>query len=286
MTAAPNEQAVIFDCAGEQLVGIVSGAENGGGIGLLILVGGPQYRAGSHRQYVLLARRLSHFGVPVMRFDYRGMGDSGGEMLSFEHVVPDISAAVEAFRTAAPSVERIVLWGLCDAASEALLYWHATHDERVAGLVLADPWITSHEEFAKSQLRHYVQRPFQREFWTKLFNGGIDVTGALRDFAAVLMKTRDGASAPPTAIEMSFQEKMTRGMDSFRSPVLLLLSGDLTARDFIGHCETHPQWQRLIDRANVERGEVPDANHTFATAAARLRVENLTIDWLKRGFGI
>ena len=46
-------------------------------------------------------------------------------------------------------------------------------------------------------------------------------------------------------------------MDSFRAPVLLVLSGDLTARDFRQHCDTHPQWQRMVDKANVERGEIP-----------------------------
>ena len=42
--------------------------------GMLIVVGGPQYRAGSHRQFTLLARDVAATGVPTMRFDYRGMG--------------------------------------------------------------------------------------------------------------------------------------------------------------------------------------------------------------------
>jgi len=47
--------------------------------GVLIVVGGPQYRVGSHRQFVMLARFLADHGVPCMRFDYRGMGDVSGE---------------------------------------------------------------------------------------------------------------------------------------------------------------------------------------------------------------
>ena len=46
--------------------------------GVLIVTGGPQYRAGSHRQFVLLARFLAARGMAVLRFDYRGMGDSEG----------------------------------------------------------------------------------------------------------------------------------------------------------------------------------------------------------------
>lgn len=90
--------------------------------GVLIIVGGPQYRVGSHRQFVLLSRRLAGEGYPAMRFDYRGMGDAGGAMRSFEDVRADIGAAIEAFQRAVPSLRRIVLWGLCDAASAALLY--------------------------------------------------------------------------------------------------------------------------------------------------------------------
>ena len=46
-----------------------------------------------------------------MRFDYRGMGDAGGEARSFEDVSADIAAAIAAFRRACPAVERVVLWG-------------------------------------------------------------------------------------------------------------------------------------------------------------------------------
>jgi len=52
--------------------------------GVLIVVGGPQYRVGSHRQFLLLSRRLAAEGHPVMRFDYRGMGDASGAMRGFE----------------------------------------------------------------------------------------------------------------------------------------------------------------------------------------------------------
>jgi alpha/beta superfamily hydrolase len=47
---------------------------------VLVIVGGPQYRAGSHRQFTLLARSLAEQGFAVLRFDYRGMGDSTGAM--------------------------------------------------------------------------------------------------------------------------------------------------------------------------------------------------------------
>ena len=70
------EQALVFDCAGERMLGIVAIPEAAQATGVLILVGGPQYRVGSHRQFLLLARRLATDGIAAMRFDFRGMGDS------------------------------------------------------------------------------------------------------------------------------------------------------------------------------------------------------------------
>ena len=62
MVSAYLERALVFECEGEQLVGIVAAPE-AARVGVLVIVGGPQYRAGSHRQYVLLSRRLASAGV-------------------------------------------------------------------------------------------------------------------------------------------------------------------------------------------------------------------------------
>jgi len=64
---------------------------------VLIIVGGPQYRVGSHRQFVLLARHLAAQGIPVMRFDVRGMGDSKGKPRNFGQLDDDLRAATDCF---------------------------------------------------------------------------------------------------------------------------------------------------------------------------------------------
>lgn len=111
-----TEEAVVFGFAGEQLVGVLarperSNGEAGSRLGVLVVVGGPQYRVGSHRQFLLLSRKVAAAGFPVFRFDYRGMGDSSGEQRDFEAVSGDIGAAVDAFLKACPSVKEVVLWG-------------------------------------------------------------------------------------------------------------------------------------------------------------------------------
>src|SRR6185295_1875345 len=124
------ERPVLFECEGERLIGIIAVPEPPARVGVLVVVGGPQYRAGAHRQFVYLSRRLAAAGIPAMRFDYRGMGDSTGAARTFEDCGPDIAAAIDALRANCPAVARVVLWGLCDAASASLDYWHSARDPR------------------------------------------------------------------------------------------------------------------------------------------------------------
>src|SRR3954464_10472134 len=126
------ESALVFSCDGEQLVGVLTAPDKPCRTGIVVIVGGPQYRVGSHRQFVLLARALARDGYAAFRFDYRGMGDSTGAARTFDRVQQDIGAAIDAFMASCKQVTRIVLWGLCDGASAALLYWQSCRDDRIA----------------------------------------------------------------------------------------------------------------------------------------------------------
>jgi len=87
-----SERPLLFDCEGERLVGMLALPEKPSRVAVIVVVGGPQYRAGAHRQFVQLSRRLAEAGFPALRFDYRGMGDSSGMPRTFEECGPDIAA--------------------------------------------------------------------------------------------------------------------------------------------------------------------------------------------------
>jgi exosortase A-associated hydrolase 1 len=276
-----TEQAEVFSCAGEQLLGIVACPELPLDCGVLIVVGGPQYRVGSHRQFLLLARRLAAEGYPSLRFDYRGMGDSDGAMCDFEHVTDDIGAAIEAFQRACPAVKRVVLWGLCDAASAALLYVQARTDLRVAGLVLLNPWVRSEASLAQTHIKHYYgQRLMQREFWVKLLSGKMQVLKSVRGLLATAQQAR-GGRVQTSNESRSFQDRMAAGLRQFPGRVLLILSGqDYTAKEFLEFAGLNAAWSGLIEASRVSRVDVEDADHTFSAAAQRSAVENETLAWL------
>ncbi len=45
-----TEEAVLFNCVGDTLVGVLTKPQTPAETGVVVIVGGPQYRAGSHRQ--------------------------------------------------------------------------------------------------------------------------------------------------------------------------------------------------------------------------------------------
>ena len=278
-----SETPLLFSVAGEQLVGIAALPDVPGDCGVVVVVGGPQYRVGSHRQFLLLSRRLADAGYPVFRFDYRGMGDSVGEMRNFESVSEDIQAAIDAFMTACPQVRRIVLWGLCDAASAILLALHANPDPRVCGVVLLNPWVRSETTLAQTHIKHYYgQRLMQPEFWRKLFSGKLHILVSVREFLRNAAKARGGHAAR-TARAASFQDRMAAGLRQFSGQALLVLSGqDYTAREFIDFASADTAWEGGLVSSNLIRCDIAEADHTFSSAALRSRVEETTLTWLER----
>lgn len=276
-----SESALVFECDGDALVGILHRPEaDERNVGVVVIVGGPQYRVGSHRQFVLMARSLAAGGYPVLRFDYRGMGDSAGAVRTFESVHRDIKVAVDELLAARPSLRGVVLFGLCDAASAALMY--CCSDSRVRGLILANPWVRTEAGAARAVVRHYyVQRLWHRSFWAKVFAGEYRLFESLRDFVQSLRSARRAASTDAAAAAPAFLRRMREGFSGFAHPVLLLLSDrDLTAREFQDLCATSPEWSRCIAARNVRSYSVRDADHTFSSRASLQDVCSQSLQWL------
>jgi uncharacterized protein len=277
MSPAFVDEAVTFDCAGERLVGVVSRPQGrGAAVGAVIVVGGPQYRAGSHRQFVQWSRALAAAGTPTLRFDARGMGDSSGELRPFTALTDDIGAAIDALRAACPQVERVVLCGLCDGASAALLYLQERRDLRVAGLVLLNPWTRSEQTQARTLVKHYyLQRLASRAFWVKLLRGQVALK-AVRDLAGRLSEAR-GARRPDA---QRYQDRMLAGLQALPGPVLLALCGeDYTAKEFLEQVAADAAWSAALRRPQVKRLDLPGADHTLSNAEHRRRFEAACLAW-------
>lgn len=282
MFAELTEQTLRFDCQGAALLGVLSlpAQAPAPALAVVIVVGGPQYRAGSHRQFVLLARAIARAGHAALRFDYRGMGDSAGDLISFENSGDDIASAIRATREALPSVKQVVLWGLCDGASAALMYaQNPPSGDAPAALALANPWVRTDATLARAQVKHYyAQRLFEPDFWVRLATGKVPLS-SLRDWRHSLA----GAARPlPAEGEAPpYVERMAQAWRNFSGPILLLLSGhDLVAQEFLEATTVRPQWHAALSRPRLTRADLPGADHTFSDTSERETLEKLTCNWL------
>jgi uncharacterized protein len=277
-----SDQPVMMSCAGETLVGVISQPEEPATLGLVMVVGGPQYRVGSHRQFVLLARCLASAGFPVLRFDHRGMGDSSGERMLFDSIQEDIGVALETLQRQCPSVQRVALWGLCDGASAALLYSGQRTDARVVGLCLLNPWVRSEATLARTHIKHYyIERLLEWSFWRQLWKGEYEWRPSLAGFWQNLKALR---SEPPSVeTDAPFQQQMAMSLRHFPGQVLLLLSArDYTAKEFLECAQSDPAWRGLLQRPTLLRVDVADADHTFSRAIWRAAAEQSVLDWMRR----
>jgi len=291
------EHALTFGCAGDALVGIVSlpapvdanavpaaGAESAD-VGMVIIVGGPQYRAGSHRQFTLLARAVAEAGYPVLRFDYRGMGDSTGAQRNFEAVNDDVAAAIDELMRRFPTLRRVVLWGLCDGASAALLYLHATQDRRVRGLCIANPWVRTEAGLARTHVKHYyLKRLRQPDFWRKAICGrvaGKAASDLWRNLSVSRVRPDDKSPGATFGQDAPFQDRMYEAAAWFDGELLLLISGnDLTAKEFLGHVQDHPHWQPVLSRTRCTCVTFADGDHTFSNVDDERSLHRTVVRWL------
>ena len=156
--------------------------------GVILLCPGYKHRVGQHRLYLYIARTLSAHGLPVLRFDFHGLGESAGEIkrclfddfwgyIQRGGFVSDTIASVDFFREIA-SVEKVALMGLCGGAITGLIA--GARDSRVDGLILinvsialqgsSDDWFTKNMPpgLADSLLSAYVERIKSPRSWVRL----------------------------------------------------------------------------------------------------------------------
>jgi exosortase A-associated hydrolase 1/exosortase A-associated hydrolase 2 len=280
-----HERGLAFACDEAWLYGVLTTPAQPRQRGVLVVVGGPQYRAGSHRQFTLLARELAAAGIPAMRFDYRGMGDSEGAPRDFETVGDDLRAALDAFFAQVPGMDEVVLWGLCDGASAAAMY--ARTDRRVGGLVLLNPWVRTETGAARATIKHYYRdRLLDAGLWMKIARGQFDYRGAATSFATVAgaafgRKAEASVSGDGDGDKPALPDRMYDALRRFDGPVLLMLSGaDLTAQEFSHLSAASREWGGLLAAPRFTHKTLPKADHTCSRREWQDQVSGWTRDWL------
>ena len=209
-----DQRALRFCCAGSCLVGIVDVPERPIERGLLVITDAAQYRVGGHRQFALLSRTLAGRGIPVMRFDHRGCGDSEGEPRRCDTIDEDIRSAIAEFFMQMPDMKEIVIWGLGEAATAAALYAHG--DPRVRGLILLNPRVEPPAPAVRPGPRqYYLGRLGELGFWKKVATGNVDFAASA---AALRQHLREAAADNTVALP----QRVLAGLSCFDGQVLVM----------------------------------------------------------------
>ncbi len=292
LTAGAAE-VVTLNFAGLQSLGIYQPAASE--LVVLMVNGGAQTRTGSHRMQQQLALHWQRAGFASLRFDFPGFGDADGEPGTFvDHALylTELPAQLERYLGKA---RPIVLFGLCDGATAALL---ASPWLQPQALILLNPWCRTTENHARTMLKfYYLRRLMSAEFWQKLLRGQWQASTSV---ASILSLVRPAFAKILPGYRQTTPQRTTSGRDNlttlnvdtaipqallhwqqFNGPVQLILSGaDLTAAE----CRQLLQqsaYQSLWQQANVI--DITAANHTLTDASHLQQLMTASVEFLQSG---
>jgi len=286
----------VFEVQGSPVLGILHVPSEAARVGLIMVAaGGPQYHVGCCRQLLTWARRFADQGFAVLRFDYRGMGDSGGEFRGFEHVDDDLRAAVDQLKAQQPGLRHVVFWGGCNAASAIMMY--AWKDPRVTGFIISNPWLMEEKNQARNLLKHhYAKKLVDLDFWRSLFSGRVNIGPAVKGFLETIVTrlkpSKSKAEAPREDVAVvewdspqePFIDRMLEGVKAFQGKGLILGSGGIVGQEFDEQLRSSRNWRKAATRPNYQRVILERAGHTFADKQSSEAVFHESLNWLTRMF--
>ena len=282
-----------FDFHDERLSGVltepVSTAAGEPALCAILLNAGALRRIGHHRMWVEVARRWAARGIPTLRLDVVGVGDSDGEegryaaRTSFqraEFATQVIAACDELERRGLPP--RFIVGGLCSGA-----YWglHAAFaDDRIRGLLLVNllAFFWSDDFGAARDARRTRALLRERDLATIARIVATDRWRTVR-MARVLFRraragrNRGGGEGPVADIVGALEQLRDHDVET----LLLLSLGEPLYDDFV----SFGLLQRLAEWPNLHLERVPTAEHVFRSAWSQIYIHDALDDALARTLG-
>jgi hypothetical protein len=255
--------------------------------GIILFNAGIVHRIGPHRINVRLARALAKSGIPSIRFDLGGLGDSaraGGDAGFEAQAVEDIRAAMTTLGEAT-GLQRFGLFGFCSGAFHS---YHTAHaDERVAGLLLFEAYRypTLKSSLIRLSLRfrqHGVLRTMGRLAWKTLgalagklrLQRVTETNGRAAEIGFIVDSTSKASFA------QGVQSLLDRGVD-----VSLVFAGDgFEVYNYPDQFKDAFKHLGIADR--VPTAFLPDVDHVATGAAAQAELIQRVLPWAARIAGV
>ena len=317
LAAQPDSQAlerrtpVVFkNREGLRLFGVLHEPDTAprSSLGFILLSPGVKMRVGPQRLYLRLTRLLVDLGVPVLRFDCHGLGDSEGTLP--EEQLRDVYGQIEVGRFVGDTIDamdwfqqrfgvnRFILSGLCGGAITGLLA--GAKDARVAGLLALGitPLIASRSAdpsryMTTGQLevigRTYFQKLVRPQAWIRLLTLQTDYRLLWRAVSRSLIgSTRQAPpAAPPEDDNASplFPPAFFKVLGE-RRPMLLIFGGsDRLGWEFDEKFVARHR-ERLAGASNgYQIHTIAEANHVLSFGPWQDEMVEVSTAWLRRHFG-
>lgn len=233
---------------------------------VILLNAGLINHLGPHRVHVRLARHLAELGIPCLRFDFSGIGESANAtQQDTASQVSDVGDAID--RLVADSVARdFVLFGICAGAVYG--YQAAVVHERVSGVVLCDGYL-------------YPTWKTKPLFYLKKITNMASIAGFARRTFRSLVGARDPAGSSGPVLDYSTG---TIPLESYAQGLTTLeRRGAWVAQVITGSYPYLYCYQNQFDERfrsygfgeRVTTDYLPEADHTFMTRALQDQVIEL-----------
>lgn len=273
-----------------RLVGILTqpaGVSASHRLAIVITNSGIIHRVGANRVHVRLARHLASLGVPCLRYDLPGIGDSDAALDTATLEKARLQATRMAFDALQQSgiAERFVMIGLCSGADHS--FEVSCADQRVHGVVLLDPttmFATPRHQF--NQLMRLVQRASKVQVWRRLLKREITVLPSARngfrglpDVGAPTLASRSVDVARGQAALEGFRTLVRRDVRLF----LIITQHNREVYSYERQLfDAFPELPELESLTRVARRL--SAQHTFSDETDRQFLESSIADWLADSF--
>ena len=280
-----------------------AGGAAGARFAALLLCPGVKMRVAPHRLYRKLAATFVARGVPVLRMDFAGLGDSEGEwpdasldaiygMTERGHCTDDVRAALDWLESRC-GIRRVIAGGLCGAAVSALHL--APQDPRLAALYAiglpatylgsgAKPELTAHD-LRVYRLR-YLRKLLAPASWLRFVSMKSDYRLMLR-MAAEALHLRKPPLAPgaaPAGAARDLNPYVPLGLFAMLAtgrPALVMFGEDDPLRYSFEERFMQAHWSALEQhRALFSYAVIPGANHILGDPGAVGEANRVTGVWL------
>jgi alpha-beta hydrolase superfamily lysophospholipase len=285
---AIRETAISQSTGSGVLFGILAAPESPGPtpVAALFLNAGAVRRIGPNRIWVEASRRWARRGVPTLRIDLDGIGDSDGDSGRYRDVgqfyardeLADQIRILTDELVARTGAERIVLAGLCAGG-----YWAfhgADRDPRVVAAYLLNPgaleWTT---DLIRRRDARRLRRLADPAWWRRLVRGQVRLA-RIRSVAAAAIGegVRGRISAEPSTGTARTERSdaapavVVDRLDARGASVVFAFSGDEALRDELAR---DGFLARIATLSNVHLEDLPGRDHTLRPIVAQRAVHEL-----------